>query len=313
MIIKSLLAATTCTLSLVSCVNKDAAQPDVEHALPTPQQVSIKLPEKAARTLDGQVLGQLAPWYVATHDVTRTFNGSTAWVLDLIHKIVATPATSINGDTYTWGPGSQALDPAEYKLEVKALADGTYSYQLSGRSKTQANAQFQVVIDGTADPRAGEAKGSGEFLIDFDAGKRVNPLDSGDAKGSVDVRYDLTKRHLDLTLMSTDAQGQPALADYSYNETGDGGGDMTFDVSGNAGGTALLETVTLRSRWINTGAGRADARIAGGDLGTIQVTASECWDGGFKRVFYKDSNNFAPTEGLETACAFATADLPLPH
>jgi len=311
--IKSLLAATTCTLSLVSCVKQDEAPTDIDHALPTSQQVSIKLPEKTARALESDVLGQLAPWYVATHDVTRTFNGSSAWVLELIHKIVSTPATSINGDTYTWGPGSKPLDPAEYKLEVKALPDGTYSYQLSGRSKTQANAQFEVVIDGTADPRPGEAKGSGEFLIDFDAGKRVNPIESGDAKGSVDVHYDLAKRHLDLTIMSTDALGHPVSGDYAYNEATDGGGDMTFDVSGNAGGTALLETLTLRSRWLNTGAGRADARIAGGDLGTIQVTASECWDGGFKRVFYKDSNNFAPTEGLETSCAFATQDLPLPH
>jgi len=27
-------------------------------------------------------------------------------------------------------------------------------------------------------------------------------------------------------------------------------------------------------------------------------------------VFYTDSGNFAPTEGAEAACAFATADLP---
>jgi len=311
--IKTLLAATTCTLSLVACVKHDDGPAEINRALPTAEQVSIKLPENAQRTLDPQVLGQLAPWYVATLGITTTLNGGSGWVLALIHSIVQTPATSIDGDTFTWGPGSQALDPAEYKLVVVALADGTFTYQLSGRSKLQANSQFEVVIDGTADPRAGETKGSGEFLIDFDAGKRVNPLDKGDAKGSVDIRYDLAKRHLDLTVMSTDAQGGPTSADYAYNETADGGGDMTFDVSGNAGGTALLETVTLRSRWLNTGAGRADARIAGGDLGTIQVTASECWDPGFKRVFYKDSNIFAPTEGLETSCAFATQDLPLPH
>jgi hypothetical protein len=112
--------------------------------------------------------------------------------------------------------------------------------------------------------------------------------------------------------MSTDAQGNPALADYAYNQAADGGGDMTFDVSLNAGGTALLETLTLRSRWLGTGAGRADARIAGGDLGTIQVTASECWNTMFNRVFYKDSNNFAAAEGAESSCAFATQDLPLP-
>jgi hypothetical protein len=113
--------------------------------------------------------------------------------------------------------------------------------------------------------------------------------------------------------MSTDALGQPVLANYAYNEAADGGGDMVFDFSANAGGTTALETVTLRSRWQSGGAGRADARISGGDLGA-QVTASECWSAMFRRVFYTDSVNFAGgTEGVETACAFATADLPVPR
>ena len=307
--IKSLLAAATCTLSLVACVKQDDGA-NIDRAIPTAQQVSIKLPDHAARTLDS--LDAPAAWYVATRDVTRTLNGGSAWVLTLIHTIVQFPATTVDGNKYTWGPWTDALNPAEYKLEVTAIGDGTYSYQLSGRNKTQANSKFEVVIDGTADPRAGDDKGSGEFTVDFDASKRVNPIDSGDAKGSIDVHYDLAVRHLDLTVMSTDANNQPALADYAYNETADGGGDMTFDVSVNAGGTSLLETLTLRSRWLNTGAGRADARIAGGDLGTIQVTASECWGTTFSRVFYKDSNNFAAAEGAESSCAFATQDLPLP-
>jgi hypothetical protein len=317
---KSLLAAS-CTLSLVACVQQDATPKEIDRALPTSDQVSIKLRESTAtaRTqLGGQqdVIGQLATWYVATHDVTRMFNGGTAWVLTLIHEIVKNPATTVNGDTFTWGPGSQPLDPADYKLEVRALADGTYTYQLSGRSKTQANAQFEVVIDGTADPRPGDNKGSGTFTVDFDAGKRINPIDPGDAKGLLDVAYDLAKSHIDLTIMSTDALGQPVNADYAYNQAADGGGDMTFDLSGNAGGGAALETITLRSRWQATGAGRADARIAGGDLGTLQATASECWDTSFKRVFYIDAltngGTLSASEGQESACAFATADLPAP-
>jgi len=301
---KSLVAAA-CTLSLVACVQQDEAPQDIDHALPTADQVSIKLPDSKTRAV-----GQLANWYVATRDVTRTFNGGTAWVLILVHTIVKFPVTTVNGDTYTWGPWSDALDPAEYKLDVRAVGDGTFEYQLSGRSKTQANAQFEVVIDGTADPRAGDQKGSGQFLIDFDAGKRVNPIDASDAKGSVDVKYDLAQRHLDLTIMSTDAAGQPVSADYAYNQATDGGGDMVFDVNSNIDSKPANETVTLRSRWLGNGAGRADARIAGGDLGSFQATASECWNTMFGRVFYTDSGNFSPTEGAEAACAFATADLP---
>jgi len=309
---KSLLAATA-TLSLVACVQHDDS-PNIDKSLPTSDQVSIKLPKSnAAVRGDSEALGQLSAYYVITLGVTSTFNGSTAWVLTLIHAIVQNPPTTVKDNVYTWGPGSQALDPADYKLVVTANADGTFSYQLSGKSKTQANAQFEVLIDGKADPTPGDAKGNGQFLIDFDAGKRVNPITSGDARGSVDVHYDLAKAHLDLTIMSTDAQGRPTSADYAYNAAKDGGGDMTFDVNANVGGTAALETLTLRSRWLGTGAGRTDARITGGDLGSVQVTASECWSTAFGRVYYQDSNNFSPPEGAESSCAFATQDLPPTH
>src|SRR5262249_20271650 len=129
--IKSLLAATTATLSLVACVQKDEGTPNIDQSLPTSDQVSIKLPQTTPRTVDGQLLGQLAPYYVITRGVTQTFNGGVGWVLTLIHAIVQNPATTIQGNVYTWGPGSQALDPADYKLVVTANKDGTFSYQLS--------------------------------------------------------------------------------------------------------------------------------------------------------------------------------------
>ena len=305
-VFQSLLAAS-CVVSLAAtgCVRKDATPTDeIDRAIPTSDQVSIKLPGQA------RIVGELAPYYVVTRDVTKTFNGGSAWVLVTIHAIVQYPVTTVHGDTYTWGPWSGALDPAEYKLDVTANADGTFDYTLSGRNKTEANSSFEAVINGHADPTPGELKGSGEFYLDFDAGRRVNPIDSGDAKGSVDVRYDLAARHLDLHIMSTDANGAPVAADYSYNESADGGGDMTFNVQANIGGTPVLEDLTVRSRWLASGNGRGDARISGGDLGTEEAIASECWNSLFRRVYYTDNVNFAPTEGDASQCAFATVDLP---
>ncbi len=306
-LLKTSLLATVCATSLVACIKQDEAPSDLKRAIPTADQVKIKLPQNA-----NKAVGQLAEWYVATRNVTRTFNGGAGWVLVLVHTIVQFPVTSVSGDTYTWGPWSDALDPAEYKLDVRAVGDGTYEYQLSGRSKLSAGTSFEVIIDGKADPRPGELLGNGEFLIDFDAGKRVNPIDSGDAKGQVDVRYDLAARHIDLGIMSTNDQGEPVMADYAYNETLDGGGDMVFNIDGNAGGTAAIEHITLRSRWQSNGMGRADARMAGGDLNAGAI-ASECWDGQFRRTYYTDSVNFAPTEGAVSACAFSAADLPPQH
>jgi len=299
MMMKTLLAATA-SMSLVGCMINQDAPSDLDRAIPTSDDVSIKLPSAESRTI-----GQLADYYVATRGVTRTFNGSTGWVLVLLHTIVSYPVTTHSGDTYEWGPWSDALDPSEYKLDVIDHGGGVYTYELAGRDKTTAGSQFEDVITGAA-----SVDGKGTFTLDFDAGRRVNPVDSGDATGSVDVAYDLVAKTLDLNISTTNALGNPVVADYQYAEDATGGGDMTFDVDQDQGGGPALEHSTLRSRWEATGAGRADARVEGGDLGATQITASECWDTLFRRTFYTDSANLAPTEGAETDCAFTSADLP---
>src|SRR5258706_3409851 len=143
-IMKSLLAAScVVSMAVTGCIRKDATPTDeIDRAIPTSDQVSIKLPGQA------RTVGELAPYYVVTRAVTRTFNGGSAWVLVLIHTIVQYPVTSVHGDTYTWGPWSGALDPAEYKLDVTANVDGTFDYTLSGRAKTVANSTFEAVLDG---------------------------------------------------------------------------------------------------------------------------------------------------------------------
>jgi hypothetical protein len=301
----SLVSAVALTSALATgCVVQKDAPSELTTAIPTSDQVAIKLPASSDR-----ILGELAPYYVATRNVTGTFNGATAWVLVLIHSIVELPPTTVSGNHYTWGPGSSALDPADYKLDVTANADGTFDYVLSGQNKHTPDG-FKTVIDGHAIPGATEDKGNGEFRIDFDASAVVNPVDNGTAKGQVQVTYDLAAMTLALDIASTDANGNPVAATYEYAQAADGGGNMTFDTDADVGGTAALEDLTLRSRWTATGAGRADARITDGDLGSDQAIASECWDATFSRVYYTDNVNFEPTEGDVSSCAFADQDLP---
>jgi hypothetical protein len=299
-----LTASCVVSLAATGCVKQDDPPEEIARAIPTAEQVAIKLPAQA------RTIGELADYYVVTRDVTRTLNGGTGWVLVLIHAIVQYPVTSTNGNVYTWGPWSDALDPAEYRLDVTDNLDGTYDYKLSGRNKTIASSQFEVLIDGFADTRAGHLQGNGDFSLDFDASRRVNPIDSGDAKGKVTVQYDLAARHIDMLAQATDDNGNPAMFEYAYNETLDGGGDMVFNVTADGGGTALAENIVIRSRWQADGAGRGDARLSGGDLGTTQAIASECWSSLFRRVYYTDNVSFQPTEGSVSACAYGTADLP---
>ena len=69
-ITKNTVLAALCATSLVACIKQDSAPDELKNAIPLAEQVQIKLPGGAERTV-----GQLAEWYVATRGVTRMFNG----------------------------------------------------------------------------------------------------------------------------------------------------------------------------------------------------------------------------------------------
>jgi hypothetical protein len=304
------LTAAALSCSLIACVARDDRH-EVSKAIPTAEQVRIGLPTDDR----SGVIGETSPWYTATRNVTLTFNGGTAWVLVVVHAIVQFPATSTDGDTATWGPWDDGpLAPATYRLDVTALADGTYDWALAGKSKSNPAAEFEVIIDGHAEPDAVLGQGQGTFAIDFDAAERVNPVDN-DGRGTIAVDYDLAARTLAMsisTIEDRDGVPTPVDAEYAYAETEDGGGNMTFSIHGDAEDDEgeLAEDAVLRSRWLPTGAGRADLRISGGDLGDLEVTGSDCWSTTFARTYYADSVEWAPTEGDPSTCVFADQDLP---
>jgi hypothetical protein len=308
-ITSSLTIAASLSLGAFACVPpNDDVDPGIRRALPTADDVKIELPENAQKATGDKGLGDVAAWYVVTRDITRDLNGGTAWVLILVHTIVQFPPTSVDGDTYTWGPwgADDALEPAIYQLVVSDLHNGSYGWSLDGDSKLDDAERFETVISGTAWSEEVEgAGGHGDFTIDFDAAERVNPIDN-DGTGQVAIVYDIPARRLELSAVDGESS-----AEYSYEEAEDGSGNMTFSAHGDTEDDGTLpEDAVVRSRWLPTGDGRADVRLSGGDLGGNQVTASQCWDEHFGEVYYGDSAGFIPESGVEADCAYAQADLP---
>jgi len=62
--------------------------------------------------------------------------------------------------------------------------------------------------------------------------------------------------------------------------------------------------VALVSRWLPSGAGRADLVAQNGSLPAgFVVHAIECWDQNFLRVYYTEDVDPSKTEGDPSACA----------
>lgn len=291
----------------------------IRGAIPQAGEVSIKLPSggSAAQvdpTQDGigslelAVVGETADMYMLTRGISVTLNGGVGFVLVLARTIVAFPVTSMEGETYVWGPWTDSLNPSEWRMTVTPNAAGEFAWTLEGRLKADgAAAPYRATVTGLADPGLLPGRGAGSFTLDFETAEALDPA-GNNGEGVISVTYDFAGAVRSIAL---DAVNGAETVTYSYAEGVDGTGDFQFTVHGDTEDEgALAELIEIRSRWVANGQGRSDFRISSGDMADVIVTGSECWDGSFGRTYYTDSLPIQPTEGDAGTCAFADVSLP---
>ena len=258
-------------------------------------------------------------------------NTGTAAVLILVKTIVSYPPTSItDADTAVWGPYSEPLNKKAWRLTVNRLEKHVFSWNLDGKPKASDDSAFVTILSGThtrgvdALDNPIENYGSGTFTIDWDKSNTLprEVTDTGDDVGVATFQYShvaptaVTTINVDFNGVKDDKNGEIHNAIYRYTSTPGAGGDFKYGAvkdefpdPGNTG--TAKETLTIHSRWLETGAGRADYRNAGSDVRAalgVDASVSECWDTSFGSTFTAVS--WAPTAGWgsEASCAFATAD-----
>lgn len=313
----------------------DLADEGSEFREAVPQQAAIAVPgpgDSAAmqhgasvtgpeRGLEGIAPTTTAYWYGFTRNVRDGVNQVTGAVLGSVWYIVHTRPTSVDADTATWGPYTDALEPVTWRFRVKRVGAQHFDYELDGRPKTStSDADYKVVLSGDGWGRLSEHHGDGTFVIDLDAARALDPMKHQNDSGKVTIVHDLPRT------ISEDAFAMPRTitADVrpsatpewvtitsTANTDGTGRLDVDAHVDIDASHTTAIEDVGVISRWHADGAGRADITLSGGDVPASygSVTASECWGSDFARVYYSDNVNYAPTEGNAAACAY---DSPAP-
>jgi hypothetical protein len=257
-----------------------------------------------------------AEWYGFTREVRDGVNVVTGVILGSVWLIVHTEPSEVETDEAIWGPYTDALDPVAWRFRVTRVAEGTYDYALEGRPKaSQSDDDYRAVLTGVGYGKRDERHGDGEFKIDLDVARELDPFkheaDSGFVRISHDLPADITE-HLGALPRSITAEVRPSATSEWFTVTSransDGTGQIDVDAFADTDETKLTlpETVNVASRWAADGAGRADITISGGDLDPDPgaVSAVECWGADFARSYYSDSVEFKPTEGSANNCAF---------
>ncbi len=271
---------------------------EFEAGVPTAENVKIDVPASGSQGLTAsgvraQGQGEESELYRMTHGVTGAVNFWTAAVLHLVRDITRHPPTTMTETQAVWGPHTEPLSKITWKLTVNRVGDGVHDYKLEGKDKTKDDSTYVTVLSGThttaKDATTGEALedyGSGTFTIDWDARAQI-PDHNATEMGKGTFTYSRLAPGSQVTVavdfqQVRDAEsGQRIDVDYGYAANPGEGGTFDFAVLKNMDAQAQLERISIRSRWQETGAGRADVKFSGGDMGAATATINECWDSNF--------------------------------
>jgi len=316
--------APALAISLFACRPKDDPGSEFATGVPRSSTVAMAVPgsDSKALTVEGSnhfLLGQTADWYLTTRAVTGVVNGAALAVGALVRLVTDYPATSVSLDSAVWGPWQGPLDPIEWKVTVTRLAPHQYAYKFEGRDKHNASAAYVTVLSGTHSPGLDaqgnemEGFGAGTFTLDWNARATLPQPDNN--VGTANYTYDHPGPATVVTITAKFRQvkddnkpGKLVDVDYAFvqNPGADGSMDFLYNVPANtttAGGLAKVH-----SRWLWSGAGRADVSFTATD-NTLTYTLSECWDTNYLSVYKAVPLSSSATDnyGSEAVCAFPTA------
>lgn len=302
-------------------------------ALPTRDTVAIHVPQQAGQAL---VVGEQSQLMIDSKNLADGINGGVGWVFDLLEAIVDMPPTEQDETKAVWGPSEpKGLERISYRFTVEAVGEGDYAYHLDARPKgATAEEDFVVLLDGTAQP-GDDNKGTGTMNAYVGARRGLLPEGEDCESGVIRVAYDASSEPKALAVdfeqfLNTceDEDGEPADAHYDYTETADGAGTLDFEVLANMHaadeGKPGEETLSIRTRWLASGSGRADVRVEGAEVAAdlqamgsteTSVLVTECWDDLFALTFADTTPDeleasLKENVGDEASCAFAEASVP---
>jgi hypothetical protein len=295
-------------VTLVVCTGCGGAAPAASEsflaALPSRQTLEVTAPTARAPAAlsetSGSALGETASLYVLTRQMTAQVNDIVGGALDTLGDITRTPPAAISSDSAVWGPFTGPLSPVAARLLVTRVGPGSHRFVLELRPRSGQDSEFEPFLEGGSTGAAPGGPGQGQLSLDLDLAHRLDPVANA-TEGHLIAGWTVVPdgRQVQVHLGEVHVGSGPVTtADILSSLLPDGSGSLAFD--------SQLEAGRVGSRWIPSGAGRADVEVHGGDAeGGGRLT--ECWSESFARVYAQgvSPDGGVGSEGDPAACAFS--------
>jgi hypothetical protein len=246
---------------------------DFQLAVPERQDIAVRLPTMALEANDS------AEHYTITRNTVRTLDAAADAFLSLIDNVRVHPPSERHADRRVWGPFPVKENPLfEVRLVVDRLSTPgqplLFSYRIEFRLRAPQDGTFAPLITGEFTPNGNARKGTGVLHFTSTAARAASyPLGGLLPIESIDIEYrtDAFPLRIKVTVVNV-ADRQPWV--YQHTEDQDGAGSMEF-IFPTPG--PIVTSARIRSRWLGSGAGRADVDVLTGLPIALGAKGIDCW------------------------------------
>jgi hypothetical protein len=244
-----------------------------------------------------------------THNVVAVFNGALDF-LKIADLIRAFQPTSRIPDGRIWGPVADNNHPGwqwRFVMTKDPLIAGQFNYHFDEQPVGAGDTWYTLLTGKFLATGGGARRGMGHFTLTTDAarvaGFQFDFGTDGSLLQTLDIDYSTADypisvvMHLVLYPNARDQNDYTTMSmiDYTYDALETGQGGMQFKATDATG-----KSLSVGSRWLASGRGRADATGADPSSGA-SLTWAECWDDSFMSVY--DNKSWAPPmTGDPTLC-----------
>ena len=274
---------------------------DFQLAVPQRQDIAVRLPAQALESNDS------AEYYRNTRKTVRDLNNAADAFVSLIDHVRATAPSERHPDRRVWGPFPVIENPLFLARVVinRINQPGTplrFSYSFEFRARADAADRWQVLISGEFIP-AGDAR-HGTGLVHFSsAAARAAGYPLGGLVGIDDLTIDYKTDGFPMTIrIGLTTFPELKMATYEHTEQQDGSGSIHFVYP--TPGVLGVDALDTTSRWLGSGAGRADVRVSAGNPLVLNKSGTDCWGIDGRATYVHRDWNMAAELGAESTCVF---------